>query len=50
MQPIRTEPTGPSKGTSEIVSAALAAMVPKVSGGFSMSAERIVSTIWVSSM
>ena len=48
--PIRTDPTGPSKGTSETVSAALAAIVPSVSGGFSISAESTVMTICVSSM
>ena len=49
-RPIRTEATGPSKGTSDRVSAALPAIVPSVSGGFSMSTDSTVMTICVSSM
>ena len=50
MWPIRTEATGPSKGMSDTQSAALAAIVPSVSGGFSISTEKIVMISCVSSL
>ena len=47
---MRTEATGPSKGMSETQSAADAAIVPSVSGGFSMSTAKIVMISCVSSL
>ena len=50
MCPTRTDATGPSNGMSDAHSAALAAIVPSVSGGFSMSTDRIVMINCVSSL
>ncbi len=50
MYPTRTEPTGPWNGISLIVSAADAAMVPRMSGSFSWSVDRTVMTSWMSSL
>ena len=50
IRPIRTAPIGPRNGTSLIVRAADAAIVPRMSGLFSMSVERTVMTSWTSSL
>ncbi len=50
MRPMRTAPMGPWNGISEIVSAADAAIVPRMSGSFSWSVLRTVMTIWTSSL
>ena len=39
MRPTRTAPTGPPQGMSEIISAAEAALMARISSGFSPSAE-----------
>ena len=39
---------GPSKGMPEIVRAAEAPVIVRISGSFSWSAERVVPTIWMS--
>lgn len=48
MRPTRTAAMGPSQGMSESMRAALAAMGPRMSGGFFWSAERTVTMIWTS--
>ena len=50
MRPTRTAATGPGNGISLIVSAADAAMVPRMSGSFSWSVESTVRTNWTSSL
>ena len=50
IKPIRTAPTGPSNGIGEIVSAAEAPMIDRMSGSFSWSAERTVLMICTSAL
>ncbi len=50
MRPTCTAPIGPWNGISLIVSAAEAAIVPRTSSSFSWSVERVVMTIWTSSL
>ncbi len=45
---MRTAPMGPSKGMPEIISAAEAALIARMSCGFSWSALKIVPTTWTS--
>ncbi len=48
MRPTRAPPTGPMNGMPEIVSAAEAATMARMSGSFSMSCDSTVTTTWVS--
>ena len=48
MRPIRTAPTGPENGSSEIISAAEAPLRQRMSNAFTWSTERTVATTWVS--
>jgi hypothetical protein len=50
IRPTRTAPIGPWNGISLIVSAADAAMVPRMSGSFSWSVDSTVITTWTSSL
>ena len=50
MSPMRTEPTGPPNGISEIVSAAEAPSVASTSCAFSRSTENVVATTCTSFM
>ena len=47
-RPMRTDETGPSNGTWDMPSVVEAPMTPKMSAGFSRSAERVSSTSWIS--
>ena len=48
IRPIRTAPTGPSKGSSDSISAAEAPLMQRMSNAFTWSADRTVATTWVS--
>ena len=48
ISPMRTAPTGPANGSSEIISAADAPLRARMSNGFTWSTDRIVATTWVS--
>ena len=46
---MRTAPTGPAQGTSEITIAVEAPLMLRIVGSFSWSADRTVETTWMSS-
>ena len=48
ISPMRTAPTGPSKGSSEIISAADAPLSARMSDWLTWSTDRIVATTWIS--